>query len=73
MNSFMREIFIDDDNAVVAKVSVVSNLIKRENAFIAWTACFATTAADKKCSDHNSEKMVWISFQFCIECIDYTV
>ena len=31
----MREIFIDDDNAVVAKVSVVSNFIKRENAFIA--------------------------------------
>ena len=50
----MREIFIDDDNAVVAKVSVVSNLLKRKcfhclNCLLCYYCLIV-------CWDHNSEK-----------------
>ena len=54
MNSSMREIFIDDDNAVVAKVSVVSKLLKRKcfhclNCLLCYYCLIV-------CWDHNSEK-----------------
>lgn len=50
----MREIFIDDDNAVVAKVSVVSNLLKRKcfhclNCLLCYYCLIV-------CWDHNSKK-----------------
>lgn len=65
----MREIFIDDDNAVVAKVSVVSNFIKREKLLLLLEllALLLLLLVIHARTTIQKRNMVWISLQFCID------